>query len=112
MATILAQKGRESPPPQRCELKMLMGILRVTGSTWLHNLAVTSILVFNSTPSGNKLVGIHNRMGMKFASKFIGALVKSQLFKLVKDVLSVAGSTNTQKNGVESHNFCINEFAE
>eukprot|EP00983_Pelagomonas_calceolata_P079364 1154630-Pelagomonas_calceolata.AAC.5 len=26
-------------------------------------------------PSGNKHVGIHDRMGMKFASKFIGALV-------------------------------------
>jgi len=52
-------------------------------------------------------------MHMKFASKFIGALVvKSQLFKLVKGVLSVAGPTNTQKDGVESHNFCINEFAE
>eukprot|EP00983_Pelagomonas_calceolata_P002249 76535-Pelagomonas_calceolata.AAC.1 len=50
-------------------------------------------------------------MGMKFASKFIGALVvKSQLFKLVKGALSVAGSTNTQKDGVERHNFCINEF--
>eukprot|EP00983_Pelagomonas_calceolata_P061974 1147076-Pelagomonas_calceolata.AAC.3 len=31
--------------------KMLMGIWRVTGSTWLHNLAVRSITVFNSTPS-------------------------------------------------------------
>uniref|UniRef100_A0A6S8PPB3 Uncharacterized protein n=1 Tax=Dunaliella tertiolecta TaxID=3047 RepID=A0A6S8PPB3_DUNTE len=90
-----------------------MGIWRVIGSTRLHNLAARSILVFNSTPSGNKLVGIHDRMGMKFASKFIGALmVKSQLFKLVKGVLSVAGPTNTQKDGVESHNFCINEFAE
>eukprot|EP00983_Pelagomonas_calceolata_P080543 1155186-Pelagomonas_calceolata.AAC.6 len=49
---------------------------------------------------------------MKFASKFIGALVvKSQLLKLVKVVLSVAGSTNTQKDGVESLIFCINEFA-
>eukprot|EP00983_Pelagomonas_calceolata_P072963 1151955-Pelagomonas_calceolata.AAC.1 len=67
-----------------------MGIWRVTGSTRLHNLAVTNIFVFNSMPSGNKLVGIHNRMGIKFASKFIGALVvKSQLFKLVKGMLSV-----------------------
>eukprot|EP00983_Pelagomonas_calceolata_P015621 496287-Pelagomonas_calceolata.AAC.1 len=50
-------------------------------------------------------------MGMKFASEFIGALVvKSQLFKLVKGVLSVAGPTNTQKDGVESHSFCINEL--
>eukprot|EP00983_Pelagomonas_calceolata_P061846 1147001-Pelagomonas_calceolata.AAC.1 len=75
---------------------MLIGIWRVTGSTWLHDLAVTSTFVFNSTPRGNKLVGIHNRMGTEFASKFIGALmVKSQLFKLVKGVLSVAGSTQT-----------------
>eukprot|EP00983_Pelagomonas_calceolata_P033546 1050013-Pelagomonas_calceolata.AAC.1 len=50
---------------------------------------------------------------MKIASKVFGALVvKSQLFKLVKGVLSVAGSTNTQKDGVESHNLCINEFGE
>eukprot|EP00983_Pelagomonas_calceolata_P100894 1158626-Pelagomonas_calceolata.AAC.2 len=44
-------------------------------------------------------------MGMKSASKFTGALVvnlKSQLFKLVKGVLSVAGPTSTQKGGVES----------
>eukprot|EP00983_Pelagomonas_calceolata_P038838 1136940-Pelagomonas_calceolata.AAC.1 len=89
-----------------------MGIWRVTGSTRLHNLAARSNLVFNSTPSGNKLVGIHNRMGMKFASKFIGALVgKFQRLKLVKGVLSVSGSTNTQKDGVESHNCCTNEFA-
>eukprot|EP00983_Pelagomonas_calceolata_P087567 1156980-Pelagomonas_calceolata.AAC.13 len=60
-----------------------MGIWRVIGSAQLHNLAARSTLVFNSTPSGNKLVGIHDRMGMKFASKFIGAVVvKSQLFKL------------------------------
>eukprot|EP00983_Pelagomonas_calceolata_P063566 1147787-Pelagomonas_calceolata.AAC.2 len=31
-------------------LKMLMGIRRVTGSTRLQNLAVKSIIVFNSTP--------------------------------------------------------------
>eukprot|EP00983_Pelagomonas_calceolata_P006953 226277-Pelagomonas_calceolata.AAC.1 len=51
-----------------------MGIWRVTGSTQLHSLAMRGILVFNSTPSGNKLVGIHNRMGITFASKFIGTL--------------------------------------
>eukprot|EP00983_Pelagomonas_calceolata_P009982 323842-Pelagomonas_calceolata.AAC.1 len=52
-------------------------------------------------------------MGMKFASKFIGVLVvKSQLVKLVKGVLSVAGPANTQKDGAEGHNFCINDFAE
>eukprot|EP00983_Pelagomonas_calceolata_P007317 238682-Pelagomonas_calceolata.AAC.1 len=45
-----------------------MGIWRVIGSAQLHNLAARSILVLNSTPSGNELVGIHDRMGMKFAS--------------------------------------------
>eukprot|EP00983_Pelagomonas_calceolata_P003987 129702-Pelagomonas_calceolata.AAC.1 len=90
-----------------------MGIWRVIGSTRLHNQATRSILVFNSTPSGNKLVGIHDRMGLEFASKFIGALVvKSQLFKLIKGVLSVVGPTNTQKDGVESHKFCINRLTE
>eukprot|EP00983_Pelagomonas_calceolata_P012933 412984-Pelagomonas_calceolata.AAC.1 len=81
-----------------------MGIWRVIGSTRLHNLrlAARSIIVSNSTPSGSKLVGIYDRMGMKFVSKFIGALVvKSQLFKPVKGALSVAGPTNTQKDGVE-----------
>eukprot|EP00983_Pelagomonas_calceolata_P035314 1104299-Pelagomonas_calceolata.AAC.2 len=52
-------------------------------------------------------------MGMKFVSKFIGVLVVNlQLLKLDEGVLSVAGPTNTQKDGVESHNVCINEFAE
>eukprot|EP00983_Pelagomonas_calceolata_P128721 1161540-Pelagomonas_calceolata.AAC.1 len=72
---------------------MLMWVWRVTGSTRLQNLAVrriTVITVFNSSPGGYTLVSILNRMG-KFASKFIGALVvKSQLFKLAKGVLSVA----------------------
>eukprot|EP00983_Pelagomonas_calceolata_P012761 408050-Pelagomonas_calceolata.AAC.1 len=40
-------------------------------------------------------------MGMKFASKFIGALVvKSQLLRLGKGVLCVAGPTNAQKDEV------------
>eukprot|EP00983_Pelagomonas_calceolata_P018613 583667-Pelagomonas_calceolata.AAC.1 len=54
---------------------MLMGIWRVARSTRLrgvHNLAVRSICVFNSTPSGNKLAGIQIGMGMDFASKFNG----------------------------------------
>eukprot|EP00983_Pelagomonas_calceolata_P131602 1161794-Pelagomonas_calceolata.AAC.3 len=57
-------------------------------------MAARSITVINSTPSGNKLVGILYIMGLK------------------SGVLSVAGPTNTQKDGVESHNFCINESAE
>eukprot|EP00983_Pelagomonas_calceolata_P089868 1157354-Pelagomonas_calceolata.AAC.5 len=50
-------------------------------------------------------------MGMKFASKFIGTLVvKSQLFELVKGMLSITGPANTQKDGFES--FCTYKFAE
>eukprot|EP00983_Pelagomonas_calceolata_P035315 1104423-Pelagomonas_calceolata.AAC.1 len=61
-----------------------MGIWRVTGSTRLQNLAVRSI-TFHSTSSGNKLVGILNRMGMEFLSKLMGPLmVQSKLFKLVQ----------------------------
>eukprot|EP00983_Pelagomonas_calceolata_P122321 1160896-Pelagomonas_calceolata.AAC.3 len=57
-----------------------------------------SIIVFNSTPSGNKLVGINNRMGMKFASKFNGMLVvQSQSFKLIKGMLNVTAPTDTQR---------------
>eukprot|EP00983_Pelagomonas_calceolata_P014026 449207-Pelagomonas_calceolata.AAC.4 len=55
--------------------KVLMGIWRVTRSTWPKNLAVKSYIVSNSTPSGNKLVGIHKRMGMKSVSKVNGTLV-------------------------------------
>eukprot|EP00983_Pelagomonas_calceolata_P002253 76696-Pelagomonas_calceolata.AAC.2 len=79
--------------------KLLKGILRVSGSTWPHNLAVRSIIVLNSMLSGHKLC-IHDRMGMKFTSKFNGTLlVKSQLFKLVEGMLSVTGPTNTQRDG-------------
>eukprot|EP00983_Pelagomonas_calceolata_P079961 1154930-Pelagomonas_calceolata.AAC.1 len=96
---------RAASPLQReaTRQKMLMGIWRVTGSTQLQNLAVRSICVFNSTPSGNKLVGIRNRMGMEFASKFNGTLVvKSQSFKLVKGMLSATGLTNTQKDDLHA----------
>eukprot|EP00983_Pelagomonas_calceolata_P022520 709422-Pelagomonas_calceolata.AAC.1 len=44
-----------------------------------------SSIVFDNTPSGNKLI--------------------SGLF-------NIAGLTNTQEDGVESHDFCTNEFAE
>eukprot|EP00983_Pelagomonas_calceolata_P089078 1157272-Pelagomonas_calceolata.AAC.6 len=63
----------------------MMGIWRVIGSTRLHNQAARIVFDFNSTSTrgGNKLVGVHNKMGMKFASKFIGALVvKSQFLKI------------------------------
>eukprot|EP00983_Pelagomonas_calceolata_P110585 1159688-Pelagomonas_calceolata.AAC.1 len=76
---------------------MQTGFWRVTGSTRVQNLTVKSICAFNSTPSGNKLIGIHDRMDMEFASKFNGTMVvKSQLFKLVKGILNIAGPTNTQ----------------
>eukprot|EP00983_Pelagomonas_calceolata_P074252 1152482-Pelagomonas_calceolata.AAC.3 len=59
------------------------------------------MFVFNSTPNGNKLVGIRNMMCMEFASKFNGTLVvKTQSLKLVKGMLSVTGPTNTLKDGV------------
>eukprot|EP00983_Pelagomonas_calceolata_P116933 1160366-Pelagomonas_calceolata.AAC.12 len=39
-------------------------------------------------------------------------LVKSQLFKLIHGMLSVACPTNTQKDGVKSHYFSTNKFTE
>eukprot|EP00983_Pelagomonas_calceolata_P040982 1137844-Pelagomonas_calceolata.AAC.1 len=38
----LAQKSRGSPPPRSYKKKIIMGIWRVTGSTRLHDLAVTT----------------------------------------------------------------------
>eukprot|EP00983_Pelagomonas_calceolata_P070515 1150812-Pelagomonas_calceolata.AAC.2 len=64
---------------------MLMGIWRVTGSNRLQNLAVSVIIISNSTPIGNRLA---------------------------RGMLNIAGPTNTQKDGVESHNSCTYEFAE
>eukprot|EP00983_Pelagomonas_calceolata_P084082 1156293-Pelagomonas_calceolata.AAC.1 len=52
-----------------------MGIWKVSRSTRLQNLAARSMIVFNNTPSGNKLVGVHNRVGMKLASKFNDTLM-------------------------------------
>eukprot|EP00983_Pelagomonas_calceolata_P042624 1138576-Pelagomonas_calceolata.AAC.1 len=70
------------------------------------------MIVFNSTPSGDKLVGIHNRMGMKLASKFNGTLMfKSTFFELVKGVFSITGPANTQKDSMKRHSFCTNDFA-
>eukprot|EP00983_Pelagomonas_calceolata_P006637 217933-Pelagomonas_calceolata.AAC.1 len=70
-------------------------------------------------PSGNKLVGIHDRMGMTFASKFNGMLVvKSRFSKkkkkkkcvgrgnrfsiLVKGMLSVHVDSSTQRTEAHS----------
>eukprot|EP00983_Pelagomonas_calceolata_P075559 1153067-Pelagomonas_calceolata.AAC.4 len=90
-----------------------MGIWKVSGTTRLKNLAVRSVIVFNSAPSGNKLVGTQNRMCMKHASKFNGMLmVKSKLFELIKGVFNITGPTNTQKDSTKSHNLCTYEFAD
>eukprot|EP00983_Pelagomonas_calceolata_P014664 465513-Pelagomonas_calceolata.AAC.1 len=43
---------------------------RANESNCFKDLAVRIIIVFKSTPSGNKLVGMLNLMDMKFASKF------------------------------------------
>eukprot|EP00983_Pelagomonas_calceolata_P029768 932801-Pelagomonas_calceolata.AAC.1 len=62
-----------------------MWIWRVTGSTRLQNMAVRKMTIFHSTSSGNKLVGILNRMGMEFLSKLmVPLMVQSELFKLVQ----------------------------
>eukprot|EP00983_Pelagomonas_calceolata_P018547 581970-Pelagomonas_calceolata.AAC.1 len=70
-----------------------MEVWRVTRSTWLQSLAVRSVFVLNSTPSGNKFMSIIDRMGMQIASKF-------------------QGPTNTQNDGVKNCYFSINKFAE
>eukprot|EP00983_Pelagomonas_calceolata_P074463 1152568-Pelagomonas_calceolata.AAC.2 len=60
-----------------------MGIRRVAGSTRLQYLAGRSSTVFNSTPGGNKLVGILDIMGMKSVSKFSDMLgVQFQIWGL------------------------------
>eukprot|EP00983_Pelagomonas_calceolata_P038780 1136917-Pelagomonas_calceolata.AAC.5 len=93
--------------------RVLMGIWRVSASTRLQNLTVRSMIVFNSTPSGNKLVDVQNRMGMKLASKFNGTLmVKPNLFELTKGVCNTTGPANTQKDSMKGHTFCTTEFAE
>eukprot|EP00983_Pelagomonas_calceolata_P004499 145920-Pelagomonas_calceolata.AAC.1 len=63
-----------------------------------------SMIVFDSMPGGNKLVGVHNRMGMKLASKSNGMfIVKSKLFELIKGVFNITGPANTQKDSMKSH---------
>eukprot|EP00983_Pelagomonas_calceolata_P097255 1158224-Pelagomonas_calceolata.AAC.2 len=57
-----------------------MEIWRVSGGTRPQNMAVRSITVINSTPSGNKLVGILYRMGMKSVCEFNGTLVVKYQF--------------------------------
>eukprot|EP00983_Pelagomonas_calceolata_P056710 1144727-Pelagomonas_calceolata.AAC.3 len=73
-----------------------MGTWKVCGSTRLQNLAVRSMFIFNSTPSGNMLVGVHSRMSMKLAGKLNGMLMVPL----------------TPEHSMKSHSFCTNEFAE
>eukprot|EP00983_Pelagomonas_calceolata_P049809 1141674-Pelagomonas_calceolata.AAC.6 len=93
----LAPKSRESPPPQSFRTRSVNGGLE---GYWKHPdpEPVRSVFVFNSTLCGNKVIG--------------RLVVKSQSFKLVKDMLNIVGPTNTQKDVLESHNFCIHKFAE
>eukprot|EP00967_Tisochrysis_lutea_P148915 scaffold285262_cov18-Tisochrysis_lutea.AAC.1 len=50
----------------------LLGILKVTGSTRLQSLDVRSIIVFNSTPSGNRLVGLQHHPPQLRSAAFVG----------------------------------------
>eukprot|EP00983_Pelagomonas_calceolata_P133393 1161961-Pelagomonas_calceolata.AAC.2 len=52
-------------------------------------------------------------MGIKFTSKFSGALVvQHQLSQLMKGMLIKIRSTNAQENGMKSFNVRTNKFAE
>eukprot|EP00983_Pelagomonas_calceolata_P116524 1160316-Pelagomonas_calceolata.AAC.9 len=78
----LAQKSRESPPPQSYKAEHANGDLE---DDW-KQLAPESdcenfCFVFNSTPSGDKLIDVRNRVGVKFASKLNGTLVVVYQFK-------------------------------
>eukprot|EP00983_Pelagomonas_calceolata_P088061 1157111-Pelagomonas_calceolata.AAC.1 len=52
---ILAQKSRESPPPQSYKKKILIGIWRFIGSTRLHNLAARSLRALDKTLNSHHL---------------------------------------------------------
>eukprot|EP00983_Pelagomonas_calceolata_P096207 1158101-Pelagomonas_calceolata.AAC.15 len=70
-----------------------MGIWRVIGSSQLHNLAARSTLVFNSTPSGNKLACISSyklQWGLAFSQR--GCIVKGEGQRTKKHTL--AGQSN------------------
>eukprot|EP00983_Pelagomonas_calceolata_P080139 1155016-Pelagomonas_calceolata.AAC.3 len=57
----LAQESREPPPSQNYKSKSANGDLGGIRSTQLQDLAVRNITVFNSAPSGNKLVGLEKK---------------------------------------------------
>eukprot|EP00983_Pelagomonas_calceolata_P133280 1161951-Pelagomonas_calceolata.AAC.1 len=88
----------------RQNIMMLMGTLRVTRSTRFQNLAVRSIIVFNSTPCGKKPVSVNNRMGMQFASKFIGTLVDISIMSRCHLRVEMDGSPfdNAYKVGIKT----------
>eukprot|EP00983_Pelagomonas_calceolata_P039390 1137165-Pelagomonas_calceolata.AAC.1 len=112
----LAQRSCESPPPQCCKTESANGDLE---GYWKHPAPEPGCDFFvfpiaRLVVTSFKLVGIHNRMGMKCMSKFDGTLVvKYQVFKLVKGMLSTTGPTNTQKDGPVSSRdlFSIQLFA-
>eukprot|EP00983_Pelagomonas_calceolata_P102658 1158832-Pelagomonas_calceolata.AAC.2 len=80
---------------------------RGTGGLLAPGLAV-ELFIFNSTPSGNKLVGILNRVGLKLVGKLNGTLlVQTQLFQLVRSMLSITCPTNAQEIGMKSHSFAL-----
>eukprot|EP00983_Pelagomonas_calceolata_P045532 1139784-Pelagomonas_calceolata.AAC.4 len=89
-----AKKSCESPPPQSRNEQGLWVSGRLMEAPDSRT-QLRGVFLFSIAPalSGNKLVGIYNRMGMKFASTmgmkfasmFIGTLVaQSQMLKLVK----------------------------
>eukprot|EP00967_Tisochrysis_lutea_P054469 scaffold68114_cov19-Tisochrysis_lutea.AAC.1 len=74
----LAQKSHEPPPPQGYRPECANGDLE---GYWKHPAPgpwLCGVCFFFGTPSGNKLVGIPNRMSMKLVSKVqwhVGGLV-------------------------------------
>ena len=65
--------------------KELMGIRGVARGTRPRSLAIGNTIVFDSTSSGHKFVGVNSRMGIQTTGKFSGTLVvKTQLFELIK----------------------------
>eukprot|EP00983_Pelagomonas_calceolata_P009335 302227-Pelagomonas_calceolata.AAC.1 len=64
-----------NPLHRKAGTKRGSGVWRVAGSTRLWNLAVSIILVFNSTPGGYKYVGVLYRRCIEFTCKPTSSLV-------------------------------------
>eukprot|EP00983_Pelagomonas_calceolata_P066267 1148942-Pelagomonas_calceolata.AAC.1 len=75
-----------------------MGVWRVSGSTLLQNLAVKSF-VLNSTLSGNKFMGILNRMGMQIASKVLLEVLAIRYCNLAPTTSSIRNWISFAKGG-------------